>query len=117
VDLMWDDNGIGINAYDEDPHPVMDVAVAGAPGTGGGRDDAIAAIAAHTTNAAGMTAIGDGIELARSKLDGAAGSWDNKAMIVLTDGIETESKYIAEVADSVIDNRVFAIGMGTAEQI
>lgn len=117
VDLMWDDNGIGINAYDHDPHPIMDVDVAGAPGGGGGRDAAIAAIAAHASNPGGMTAIGDGIELARSKLDGAAGTWTNKAMIVLTDGIETASKYIAEVADSVIDNRVFAIGMGTAEQI
>ncbi len=117
VDLMWDDNGIGINAYDQDPHPIMDVAIAGAPGAGGGRDDAIDAIAAHASNPSGMTAIGDGIELARSKLDTAAGTWDNKAMIVLTDGIETAPKYIAEVADSVIDNRVFAIGMGTAEQI
>lgn len=117
VDLMWDDNGIGINAYDQDPHPIMDVAVAGAPGAGGGRDAAIGAIAAHASNPSGMTAIGDGIELGRSKLDTAAGTWDNKAMIVLTDGIETAAKYIAEVADSVIDSRVFAIGMGTAEQI
>jgi hypothetical protein len=117
VDLLWDDNGVGINAYDQDPHAIMDVTVAGAPGDGGGRDAAIVAIAAHASNPAGMTAIGDGIELARSKLDTAPGTWDAKAMIVLTDGIETASKYIAEVADSVIDNRVFAIGMGTAEQI
>ncbi len=117
VDLMWDDNGIGINAYDQDPHPIMDVAVAGAPGSGGGRDAAISAIAAHVSNPGGMTAIGDGIELARSQLVGAAGTWTSKAMIVLTDGIETAPKYIAEVADSVVDNLVFAIGMGTAEQI
>ena len=117
VDLMWDDNGIGINAYDQDPHPIMDVAVAGAPGSGGGRDAALDAIADHASNPSGMTAIGDGIELARSKLDSAAGSWDSKAMIVLTDGIETANKTIAEVADGVIDERVFAIGMGTAEQI
>jgi hypothetical protein len=117
VDLMWDDNGIGINAYDQDPHPIMDVAGAGAPGVGGGRDDAIGAIAGYAPNINGFTAIGDGIELARTKLNTAAGTWDNKAMIVLTDGIETAAKYIAEVADTVIDNRVFAIGMGTAEQI
>ena len=117
VDLMWDDNGIGINAYDQDPHPIMDVAVANAPGDSGGRDAAIAAIAAHASNPSGLTAIGDGIELARTKLDGAPGSWANKAMIVLTDGIETAGKYIEDVADSVIDNKVFAIGMGTAEQI
>lgn len=117
ADLMWDDNGIGINAYDHDPHPVMDVETAGAPGAGQGRDHALGNIASHVSNPAGMTAIGDGIELARNKLNGAAGSWDAKAMLVLTDGIETEHKYISEVADGVIDQKVFAIGMGTAEQI
>lgn len=117
VELMWDDNGIGINAYDQDPHPILDVAVAGAPGSAGGRDAALDAIADHASNPSGLTAIGDGIELARSQLDSATGSWDSKAMIVLTDGIETASKTIAEVADAVVDDRVFAIGMGTAEQI
>lgn len=117
VDLLWDDNGIGINAYDQDPHPVMEVAPAGAPGAGGGRDAALGAIATHASNPRGMTAIGDGIELARTTLDTALGTWNNKAMIVLTDGIETAPQYIVEVADAVIDNRVFAIGMGTAEQI
>jgi hypothetical protein len=117
ADLMWDDNGIGINAYDEDPHPIMDVQTAGAPGGGLGRDGALAAIAAHASNPAGWTAIGDGIELAKAKLDAAPGTWDHKTMIVLTDGIETRPKYISEVADSVVNNKVFAIGMGTAEQI
>lgn len=117
TDLVWDDNGIGINAYDQDPHPVMDIETAGAPGAGLGRDHALGAIAGHASNPSGMTAIGDGIELARTKLDTAPGSWDSRAMLVLTDGIETEHKYISEVADGVIGQKVFAIGMGTAEQI
>jgi hypothetical protein len=117
ADLLWDDNGVGINAYDHDAHAIMPVTEAGAPGVGGGRDQAIAAIAAHASNPAGWTAVGDGIEMARADLDAAGAAWDVKAMIVLTDGIETASKTVAEVADSVIDNRVFAIGMGTAEQI
>lgn len=117
TDLLWDDNGVGINAYDHDPHPIMDVEVAGPPGGGGGRDAAIGNIAAHASNPAGFTAIGDGIELAKSKLDTAPGSWDHKAMVVLTDGIETADKRIADVADTVINEKVFAIGMGTAEQI
>lgn len=116
ADLLWDDNGIGINAYDQDPHPIMDVMVAGAPGGGAGRDAAHAAIAAHASNPAGLTAIGDGIELARAKLD-AAGTWDRRAMVVLTDGIETASKRVAEVADGIVNQQVFAIGLGTAEQI
>jgi hypothetical protein len=117
ADLLWDDNGIGVNAYDQDPHPIMDVKTAGAPGDGGGRDDAINAIGAFAANPSGMTAIGDGIELARTKLDDAPGSWDHRAMIVLTDGIETADKRVADVADGVINTQVFAIGMGTAEQI
>lgn len=117
TDLLWDDNGIGINAYDHDPHEIMDVEVAGAPGGGGGRDAAVAAIAAHSSNPAGWTAVGDGIELAKEKLDDAPGTWDHKAMIVLTDGIETADKRVADVADSIVNEKVFAIGMGTAEQI
>ena len=117
ADLLWDDNGIGLNAYDHDPHPILDVQVAGAPGDGGGRDDVIAAIAAHSSNPSGLTAIGDGIELAKAKLDAAPGSWAHKAMIVLTDGIETADKRVADVADTVVNEKVFAIGMGTAEQI
>ncbi|MGN7870767.1 M64 family metallopeptidase [Paracoccus sp. 22332] len=116
ADLLWDDNGIGINAYDHDPHPILDVAVAGAPGAGQGRDAAIAAIGAHVSNPAGMTAIGDGIELAAQKLTGAPGTWDNRAMLVMTDGIETADKRIADVADA-ITSEVYAVGLGTPEQI
>ncbi len=115
VDLLYDDNGIGINAYDHDPHEVMPIDVAGTPGSGGGRDDALTAIAGFAANPLGATAIGDGIELAKSKLDAAV--YDEKAMIVLTDGIETADKRIHHVADTVINQKVFAIGMGTGEQI
>ncbi len=117
TNLLWDDNGIGINAYDQDSHPIMDVQTAGAPGDGLGRDAAAAAIAAHTSNPSGLTAIGDGIALAKTKLDTAPGVWDTKAMIVLTDGIETADLRVADVADSVVNQQVFAIGLGTAEQI
>ena len=116
VDLLYEDNGIGINAYDHDPHEMMPIDVAGAAGSGGGRDDALTAITGFAANPAGWTAIGDGIELAKTKLDAESG-YDNKAMIVLTDGIETADKHISDVADSVINQRVFAIGMGTGEQI
>ncbi len=116
IDLLWDDNGIGVNAYDHDPVPILDVQIAGAPGSAGGRDNAVAAITAFAANPAGFAAIGDGIELAKAKLD-AASAFDHKTMIALTDGIETADKRIAEVADSIVNNKVFGIGMGTAEQI
>ncbi len=115
VDLLYDDNGIGINAYDHNPHEIMDIAIAGSAGSGGGRDDSLTEITNFSANPDGWTAIGDGIELAKEKLDEVV--YDEKAMVVMTDGKETASQYIADVADTVVNQKVFAIGLGTAEQI
>ena len=116
VDLLYPDSGIGLNAFDQDPHPMMDVQIAGAAGIGAGRLAGRAQIGSYAPNPLGMTAIGDGIELGKAKLD-AAGGFDAKAMIVLTDGMETAAKYVADVAGSVIGQRVFAIGLGTADGV
>ncbi|PHR56246.1 MAG: hypothetical protein COA47_13235 [Robiginitomaculum sp.] len=45
------------------------------------------------------------------------GAYTNKAIIVLTDGKGAASKSVAEVADGVVDQTVFAVGRGTAAQI
>jgi hypothetical protein len=116
IDLLYPDSGIGVNAFDQDPHPMMGVQVAGAAGFGPGRLAAHAAIGGYAPNPNGLTAIGDGIELGKALLD-ASPPFDAKAMIVLTDGIETASKRVDEVAAGVIGTRVFAIGLGTAESI
>lgn len=116
IDLLYPDSGIGVNAFDQDPVPMMAVQVAGAAGFGPGRLAAHAAIGSYAPNASGMTAIGDGVELGKASLD-ASPPFDAKAMIVLTDGIETASKRVSEVAGGVIGTRVFAIGLGTAESI
>ena len=42
--------------------------------------------------------------------------YDKKATIVFTDGYETASKYISDVA-SLIDETVFAVGLGTAQEL
>lgn len=116
ADLLYDDNGVGLNAYDHDPHPILDVQEAGTVGEGKGRDDLLDEIESFAANPSGFTAIGDGIELAKDRLDDAT-SYDEHAMIVLTDGIETADKRIADVADTVVNQEVFAIGLGTASQI
>lgn len=116
ADLLYDDNGVGLNAYDHDPHPILPVQEAGAGGAGKGRDDLLSEIGSFAANPTGLTAIGDGIELAKDRLDDAT-SYDEHAMIVLTDGIETADKRIADVADTVVGENVFAIGLGTASQI
>ena len=63
----------------------------------------------------GATSIGNGIKLARSTLDPVTG-YDQKAMIVFTDGLENTSLLIADVM-SLITDRTFAIGLGTTEQV
>ncbi len=115
ADLLPDDDAVGIVSFDQDGHDVMPVTVAGPPVFGAGRVAAKAAISAHTPNPAGSTAIGDGVELAHNRLAPVTG-YDARAMIVLTDGQETDSKYIADVI-GLINDRVFAIGLGTASEI
>jgi hypothetical protein len=53
------------------------------------------------------------VELGHNTLLPVTG-YDARAMIVLTDGEETAAKYIADVMP-LINDRVFAIGLGTAE--
>ncbi|MES9991893.1 MAG: M64 family metallopeptidase [Candidatus Thiodiazotropha sp.] len=116
ADVAYEDTGLGVNTYDHDAHPSMEIQVAGPLLGGVGRTALRNAITNYEPNPSGMTATGDGIEFAKNKLDLATG-YDNQAMIVLTDGKDTASKSVDEVDDGVINQTVFAIGMGTAEQI
>jgi hypothetical protein len=116
VNVLHEDNGIGIVAFDHDAYNRMNVQAVGPPSAfDPARATALGVIGAHTPNPAGNTSIGDGIEEARNKLAAAAG-FDHQAIIVFTDGHETAAKYIADVAP-LINERVFAIGLGTADQI
>lgn len=114
VEMLRDNDAVGVVSFDQDAYPVAPVAVAGVPVVGGGRLAAKTAINNHASSG-GATAIGDGVELAHNTLLPVAG-FDHKAMIVFTDGHETDAKYIADVA-GFINERVFAIGLGTAEQL
>jgi murein tripeptide amidase MpaA len=110
VALLPDIDGVGVVSFDTDAYPVapvMDGSV--------GRDAANTAIMNHMTNLAGLTAIGDGVELAHNTLDPLVG-YQHKAIVVFTDGKETADKYISDVS-SLIDERVFAIGLGTAQEV
>lgn len=116
INLLQEGNGIGIVAFDHDPHDRMAVQSVGPVGPFEPvRNTALGVVAAHAPNPAGNTAIGDGVENAHNMLTAASG-YDERAMVVFTDGHETASKYIADVAP-LINDRVFAIGLGTADQI
>lgn len=115
VHLLDDADGIGVVRFDTDAAVAQAVQAAGGQIAGPGRTNALAAIAGHATNPAGLTAIGDGVEAAAGLLDAAAG-FAHKATVVFTDGHETADKRIADVAD-LVGSRVFAVGLGTADQL
>jgi hypothetical protein len=115
VHLLDDADGVGVVRFDTDATPVAPVTIAGGQIAGAGRTGALNAVAVHATNPAGLTAIGDGIEAAALQLAAASG-FDQKATVVFTDGHETADKRIGAVTD-LINSRVFAIGLGTADQL
>lgn len=118
VDVLHEGDGAGIVAFDHDPHDVLvpPVGPLGPPTVFDiARDQLRDRIATFTPNPAGNTAIGDGVERAQQHLGPVVG-YDNKAIIVFTDGQETAPQYIADVAPS-ITNRTFAVALGRAENI
>lgn len=115
LEVIHDDNALGVVSFDTDAFDVMPITEAGPPVFGAGRVAARIAVDNHTPNLAGLTAIGDGVERAHDHLVPET-DFDVRAMIVFTDGHETAAKYIADVSD-LINERVYAIGLGTADQI
>jgi Mg-chelatase subunit ChlD len=115
VDVIRDGNAMGIITFDHDPHDLMGVT----PTDLAGRITANGHIATYTPNPNGWTSIGEAVARAHDLLDPETG-YDIKAMIVLTDGRENHDdysrRYISDVAD-LINERVYAIGLGTAENI
>src|SRR5262245_9359741 len=116
-------NGIGMIRFDDDAYPPNDPTYGGLPISKVMNDtfadmtrlNALNAIAAH--GAHGNTSVGDGVVMARNELSAlAAGSYDQKAIIVLTDGIENRPAWIADVMGSV-DDRTFAVGLGNETQV
>jgi hypothetical protein len=115
VNLLDDDDAVGVVRFDTDAAPGTPVQVAGGQIAGAGRTAALGAIQTHTTNPLGLTAIGDGLEAGTAALNAVSG-FASTATVVFTDGEETASKRIDDVL-TLINSRVFAIGLGTADQL
>jgi hypothetical protein len=121
--LIQKDNGIGIIRFDDDAYPPGDPTYGGMAITkvlsnsfgDATRVTANTTIAAH--GAHGNTSVGDGLEMARNQLNALpAGSYNQKAILLLTDGLENTPKMISEVA-GLIDDRTFAVGLGNETQV
>jgi hypothetical protein len=115
VEIAQPDNGIGVVRFDHDAYPGIGVTQIGAGAADPNRQLVHDAVQAHATNPLGSTSIGDGVELARNTIAPVTG-YDNKALVVMTDGLENTPKLLSQVLGS-IDNRTYAIGLGTAQQV
>jgi len=112
VELIRDDSGAGLVSFDHDAYPGQPLAALTAAGSH--RTDVLKTINGLTPG--GATSIGDGADLARMTLTGGAAAFPHQALVVLTDGLENQPKFLSDVAGS-IDTRTFAIGLGTAQQV
>jgi hypothetical protein len=115
VDVMLEGDGVGLVRYDQDAQVVQQVLQLGAGGISDfNRSNTIDLIRGNSFDPAGATSIGDGIFEGRQILNGAVGSYDVKAIAVLTDGVENRSRYIADVA-AEINEKTYAVGLGTPQ--
>jgi hypothetical protein len=113
VQLVQDNNGLGLVSFDHLAHPGVPVTRYTAGAFDPGRAAAVTAIG--NIHPAGATSIGNGLQLARSTLSPVTG-FDQQALVVFTDGLENTSLFIADVMGS-INNRTYAVGLGTAQQV
>ena len=121
MEIIPFDNGVGLIRFDHDAYPVNHATYPGMNVTrisnAGDRPAAIAAVTAHNFNPSGRTSVGDGVQLARDVLNAVpAVDYEQKAMIIFTDGLENEPVSIASVSGSIND-RTFAIGLGNETQV
>lgn len=109
---------LGVVRFATDDSPGAPMTTMGPEGPDlGGRDVIRTAITNHilATGDASWTSIGDGV-FAGSTLVTPETSVAFKSLVVLTDGYENRPRFLSEIS-GLINNRVFAIGLGTPEQI
>lgn len=126
VDVVQKDNAVGLIRFDHNSYDVADPTWPGLPittmtsdGPDVARQLAVDKVDAHVPNPSGSTSVGDGVDRARQVLNGLpAGAFQQRALIVLTDGLENDPLWISDVlASGAIDARTFAIGLGSEQQV
>ena len=104
-------DAVGMVSFDHNAYPGASVTT----NMGTGLDLAPVITAIQNLHPAGATSIGNGVAFGRNTLNPVTG-FAQKAMVVFTDGLENTPLYIADVMGSIND-RTFAIGLGTAQQV
>jgi hypothetical protein len=114
-------NGLGIVRFDQDAYPPNDPTFGGMAITkitsDADRDAAHNAINAH--GAHGNTSVGDGLIMGHNQIIALpAGSYDQTALLLLTDGAENEPASISQaIGMGTVDSRLFAVGLGNELQV
>src|SRR5262249_24109818 len=121
ADVIQNNNGLGIIRFDDDAYPPNDPTYGGMSITkivsDAERNIAHNAINAH--GAHGNTSVGDGLITGHSQIVALPpGSYDNTALLLLTDGLENRLETIASaIGSGAVDSRTFAIGLGNEFQV
>jgi hypothetical protein len=125
VSVIQRNNGIGIIRFDQDAYQPNHATFGTVPFSQVPDDDpnnmvrtnARTAIDAH--GAHGETSVGDGLIMARNQLTPLSSvTYQNKAILLLTDGIENSPVTIATaIGSGAVDDRVYAIGLGNEFQV
>lgn len=115
VDLALQGDGVSVVRYNQDAQPLQPVLELG----DGGLSDVTRTATLDVINGNGLdpqgaTSIGDGIAEGRVQVTAAPGTYNGKALVVLTDGVENSPLWISDVAPQ-IDERTYAIGLGTPQ--
>jgi L-Lysine epsilon oxidase N-terminal/L-lysine epsilon oxidase C-terminal domain/von Willebrand factor type A domain len=115
VDVMLEGDGVGLVAFNASSQVLQQVVKLGSGGLSDtNRNNTKDIINGNGLDPQGGTSIGNGIFDARGILNGAPDPYDVKALVVLTDGVENQPKYIADVAPQ-INEQTYAIGLGTPQ--
>lgn len=122
VDVIQAEDGIGVLIFATDVSGWGGITDAGEAPFGSGRvyarDDIANYAPVPAPDPAGLTSIGDAVERADGLLTAASSRYDEMAMVVFTDGMETAEKYLSEVSGLISANsQIFAVGLGTAENL
>src|SRR5262249_18886685 len=103
VDVMLEGDAVGLVRFNQNAQVLESVVPLGNEGLSDiNRSTTKDIINGNGLDPAGDTSIGDGIFEGRGILNAAAGPFDVKSLVVLTDGVENRSRWIADVAGDII---------------
>lgn len=119
IDLIEEASGMGIISFDETAHQVEGLRVI----EPGNPNPARAALKAslNALEADGWTSIGAGIQRSNEDIDSIPPELvtgeETKAIVVLTDGKENRSPFLADIMSEDLPYPVYAIGMGSPDSL